>query len=503
MKSTIPFSERVKSLQSQVGSVYVKPSVEKLEQFQKNLAEDVRASDYLEVTRGLSKATIKKFQLGYDKEKDAIAIPVFKRGELINIRYRLLEPGDKPKYTQEKGCEVWIYNEEGIQEGLAKGHVFIVEGEFDLMSTWQAGIKAVISPASGKDSYGVWLELIENIPRVLIAYDNDKPGKETAMKMAERIGIEKCKEIIYPHDCKDANEYFKKKTIDDFKVLVKEAKPFYNYQFKGVADVINDLRFKKGEHIMLQHLPEVKIPEDYLIVISGQTNTGKTSMVMNLVSEFVDKNIPTLVLPFERGSQVVGTRFLQVKYNYTEDDFNDLDVFEWEKLTKECLDLPLYFAMPTKDETIDLIIKSKRIFNTKVVVIDHLDYMIRSTQNKEAEIGNTLQALKRVAEEHKIIMIVITHTRKIEQAGSTKKSKPNLDDLKGSSSLSQDPECVAMLSSPGDGMLEVNILKNKGKMVNRTFAFNKETGNMGKEVDQATIQKDTEDWGEFSSVIKR
>lgn len=503
MKPTIPFSERVKSLQNQVGSVYVKPSVEKLEGFKKALEENIRASDYLEITRGLSKATIKQFQLGYDSERDAIAIPVFKRGELINIRYRLLEPGDRPKYTQEKGCEVWIYNEEGIQKGLAQGSVVIVEGEFDLMSTWQAGFKAVISPASGKDSYGIWLELLENIPKVYISYDNDKPGKETAMKMAERIGIEKCKEIIYPHDCKDANDYFKKFVAEDFKGLVKESKPFYNYQFKGVADVINDLRFKKGEHIMLQHLPDVKIPEDYLIVISGQTNTGKTSMVMNLVSEFTEKNIPTLVLPFERGAQVVGTRFLQVKYNYSEDDFSELDVFEWEKLTKECLDLPLYFAMPTKDETIDLIIKSKRIFNTKVVVIDHLDYMIRTTQNKEAEIGNTLQALKRVAEEHKIIMIVITHTRKIEQAGSTKKTKPNLDDLKGSSSLSQDPECVAMLSSPGDGMLEVNILKNKGKMTNRVFAFNKDTGQLGKEVDPALVKSENEDWGDFNNVVKR
>ena len=80
------------------------------------------------------------------------------------------------KYTQEKGCEVWIYNEDGISRGQSKGGVLITEGEFDCMSAWQAGFKNVISPASGKDSYGVWIELLDSIPKVYIAYDNDKAG---------------------------------------------------------------------------------------------------------------------------------------------------------------------------------------------------------------------------------------------------------------------------------------------------------------------------------------
>lgn len=486
----VSIADKIKSLPDQLGSVYEKPNPEKLETLKKALWENNRALDYLEVTRGLSQSTIKHFDLGYDIERDAIAIPVFKRGELINIRYRLLEPNGRAKYTQEKGCEVWIYNEEGIQKGLSSGYVLIVEGEFDLMSTWQAGFKSVISPASGKDSYGIWLELVENIPKVYIAYDNDKPGKESAMKMAERVGVEKCKEIIYPHGLKDANDYFKKFSTEDFKALVKESKPFYTYQFKGVGDVINDLRFKQGAHISLEHLPDVKIPEDYLIVVSGKTNAGKTSYVMNLTNELVQKGVPVLVLPFERGATVVGTRFLQTKFNYSEGDFESLDAFDWEKLTKECVGLPLYFAMPTKNETMDIIIKSKRIFDTKVVIIDHLDYMIRNTQNKEAEIGNTLQTLKRVAEEHKIIMIVVTHIRKIESAGSQRTKKPNLDDLKGSSSLSQDPECVVMLSRPSESSMEVDILKNKGKMGNKIYQFNNETGKMGGEVDPHTGKDD-------------
>ncbi|HRF71128.1 MAG TPA: DnaB-like helicase C-terminal domain-containing protein, partial [Candidatus Pelethenecus sp.] len=227
---------------------------------------------------------------------------------------------------------------------------------------------------------------------------------------------------------------------------------------------------------------DVKMGEDWLTIISGVSNIGKTSVVMNIAMDLTNKGIPVLVLPFERGNTVVGTRFLQVKYNLGEGDFQSVEDERWEKMTKECIDLPLYFSMPTKNETIEVIKKSKRIFNTRVVIIDHLDYMIRSSQNKEAEIGNTLQELKRIAEEYKIAIIIVTHVRKIQQMGSAVKKKPGIEDLKGSSSLYQDPECVVMLTSPESGVLEVDVVKNKGKMSTRNYAFNQETGRIGNEV---------------------
>ncbi len=467
--------DKIKPLSDSVGGAYRKPSPEALKSLISALWGSTRALDYLRITRSLTDETIKHFSLGYDEQRDAIAIPVFKRGECVNIKYRFLEP-KTIKYTQEKDCEVWIYNEDGIQAGMKKGHILIVEGEFDLMSCWQVGIRNVVSPASGKDSYGVWLELIDNIPHVIINYDNDKPGKESALKMAERIGIEKCKEIIFPEDVKDANDYFKKFTKDDYIQLAKSARPFYSYQFKGVGDIINDMRFNKQETYSVDVIPDVKIKSDYLMVVSGKTNAGKTSYVMNIADRLLSAGHPVLVLPFERGIETVGTRFLQVRHNYAEGDFVGLDEDGWNRIVKDSVGLPLYFAMPSRNDTIETIIKAKRIFDIKFVIIDHLDYMIRSSQNKEQEIGSTLQELKRIAEEHKIVMIVVTHIRKIEAPGAGSSKKPHLDDLKGSSSLQQDPECVIMLSKVDDGLLSVDVLKNKGKMTNTVYSFNLDSG---------------------------
>jgi twinkle protein len=390
-----------------------------------------------------------------------------------------LDNGDK-RYDYEKGGQNWIYNEEGIDYARKSGGVVIVEGEFDCMSVWQSGIKNVVSPASGKDSYGVWIEQLDTIPKVLIAYDNDEAGKDTAIKMAERLGTAKCFEITYPENVGDANDYFKKYNIENFRELAKKASPFYKYEFKGIADIIDSLRKKQDETIILNCVPSVKFEKDCLAVVSGVTNVGKSSYVMNMADELTRKGIPTLFLPFERGIEALGKRFLQVKFNKTMEEFAHIETKEWDDIVKECIETPIYFAMPKRGDIIPTIIKSKRLFDTRVVIVDHLDYMIRNVSgNKEAEIANTLQALKRVAEENKIIMIIVTHIRKVDSGRGMLKRDPTMEDLKGSSSLSQDPEVVIMLTKPDEGIMRVAVLKNKGEMETKDYLFNFRSGKLG------------------------
>lgn len=481
----VSLSDKVKSIREQIGGQYRKPSRETLDLYINALQMDEKATEYLEKDRGLSKETIKHFMLGYDVGRNAIAIPVFKRGELVNIKYRLLDPEAKARYTSERGAETWIFNEDGIQRGISKSGILIVEGEFDCMTAWQAGILNVVSPASGKDSYGVWIEYLDNIAKIYIAYDNDSAGKETSIKLAERLGTEKCLEVNYPEGIKDTNEYFKKHTKEEFLNLIKSARPFYTHQFKGIGDIVKGLRENKDDTVSLVYMPKVKLEKDWMIMVSGQSNVGKTSYVLNLVDELTNRGIPTLVFPFERGIESVGRRFLQVKFDMTLDDFSRQNEEEWGKMIEKCIDTPAYFAMPKKEEMVDTIIKSKRIFDTRVVVIDHLDYIIRHVSgNKEAEIGNTLQDLKRIAEEYKIILLIVSHTRKIESAGGWKvKKKPGMEDLKGSSSLYQDPEVVVMLSSEEVGTINVDVLKNKGEMGGGLYKFNVTTGKINGVVD--------------------
>jgi DNA primase len=250
-------ADRIKSIRDTMGGGFRRPDASKLDKMIAALRESSSAMEYLTNVRGLAEETIVHFKLGFDASTNAIAIPLFKNDELINIKYRFLDPGDGTRYTSEAGAETWVFNEGGLGVARSKGAVLIVEGEFDCMKAWQAGLKNVISPSSGKDSYGVWLELLEGIPKVYIGYDNDEGGRSAALKLAERVGTEKCIDVKYP-DAKDANEYLLKHTPEEFRQVIKESKPMIRQQFKTVGDVLGVLRNGLGHFMDTKFIPGVK-----------------------------------------------------------------------------------------------------------------------------------------------------------------------------------------------------------------------------------------------------
>lgn len=473
---------KIQSLQQTIQVDYTRPDQTKLDM----MVESLRASPgwkYLTEERGLNEETIEHFKLGYDKIKNAIAIPHFKQGELINIKYRFLKPRDI-RYTSEPNAEQWLFNDEGIDRamdsttGKALGAVAIAEGEIDCMSLWQLGFKNVISPGSGANSYGIWIELLDKVKSIWIAYDNDSPGQSASKELANRIGLEKCRNVTYPDGIKDANEYMQKYTGADLRILFSKATPFYKYEFSGISEVIQKIIDDPLDYLEISLLPGVKLERDQLVVLSGVTNGGKTSVSLNIMKELASKEIPCLIMPFERGVYSVGRRYLQVALGKTQEGMQFTSKEAWLELIPTLANQPVYFAVPDRFKINETISRAKRLFGVKVVIIDHLDYVIRNLNgNRENAIADTMQGLKRIAEELGIIIIVVTHVRKLDEPGSHSPRKPNLDDLKGSSSLKQDPEVVAIVHPTPDRMgIEIDIQKNKGPMLSKTFKINTDTG---------------------------
>lgn len=489
--------DKIKSIRDTLNVDFVKPSTEMVEGFITALNENTQAFDYLNITRGLTRETIEWFKLGYNESKNAISIPIYKRGELVNIKYRYLNPKAPIKYSQEKGAEVWLFNEQGLDKAKEKGGILIVEGEIDAMTAWQNGFKNVISPASGKDSYGIWLELLETIPRVYISYDNDKPGKIASMDLADRIGLDKTYEVLYPEGIKDANDFFKQYGSDDYKNLIRKAIPFYRHTYQDLSSVIKELKTKGDNRLELETLPFIKLGEDWMVVVSGTSGVGKTSVVMNIANELSGKDIPTLVLPYERGIKTVGSRFIQIKLDKTEDELMLFTDDEWDKHTDELLGLPLYFSMPSSSDISEIVVKGKKYLNIKVVIIDHLDYSIMTERgvNEVAEMKKVLQNWKTLAIENNIIFIVVHHINKAVYNGSVIK-KPRKEDLKGGSASYQVPEAVVMLSEPEEGQIEIDVVKNKGKESSVVREFDKATGILKGEI-KTEEQKAQDDFDAF------
>jgi hypothetical protein len=474
--------DKIQSLRNTIGGNYSKPKVSDMAMFRSHLSEYSIAMDYLHINRNLSDETIKSFMIGYDYYRNNIAMPESKNGELVNIGYRSLEQDPKIKYQKERGCENWIFNERALEIAKKKQGILIVSNQFDCMSAWQAGFENVVSVPVGKGSYGEWIELFDTIPKVYIAFENTKQSKKFALDLAERIGTDKSYEVIFPEDIVDCNHFFKQHDSNEFKDLIREARPFYKYKFQGLRDVIDSIKEKTENVLKIKCIPFVEFEQDWLTILSGSSNIGKTSIGLNIASELAERGIPNLVLPFERGIRTVGKRFLQVHLHKAQGELDAMADSDWDKVLPDLVDLPLYFSVPSREEIKDTVAKAKKLFNIKVIIVDHLDYLVRkSNDNHNVETSNTLQEFKSLAQEHNIIFIIIHHIKKQEGVGGVTK-KPKMEDLKGSSSIYQDPEAVIMLSSPDKGQLEVDIVKNKGAMGSRIFEFNLATGVVGKDI---------------------
>lgn len=460
---------KIQSLQQTVNVEYTRPDKDKYAAMVECL-RDSPGYDYLTKERGINDETIEYFGLGYDAGRNAIAIPHFKEGELINIKYRFLKPKDI-RYTSEANAEQWLFHDVGIKEALSKGAVCIAEGELDCISLWQAGFKNVISPGSGANSYGTWIEELDKVKQVWIAYDSDEPGQTAAKELAGRLGVEKCRNVVYPDGTKDANEFINKNTVQQLRELFAKATPFIKSEFNNIPDIIRDMVDSPRDYITTRLFPDVRIYKDNLTVLTGVTNSGKSSLALNIALELASKDIPVLIIPLERGIYTVGRRLIQIAMGKTEEEIEFTPREEIYSLTADIAKLPVYFAMPDKAQLLNTIARAKKIFGVKYVIIDQIDQAVRHTSgNKEIAISDTMRDLKQLTEQHSVALLVVAHIRKLSPG-----EKISMDALKGSNSLSTDPETVVLLDR-GEDYIEVNVAKNKGKMRRKRFVMDDATG---------------------------
>lgn len=229
--------------------------------------------------------------------------------------------------------------------------------------------------------------------------------------------------------------------------------------------------------MMFDLVPFTKFGTDFMALVSGDAGLGKTTYVMNLANELSSRGIPCLVLPFERGIKTVGTRFLQIKFNKTEDELIAFDDGDWAKYIPDIINLPLYFSLPDRKDIKQTILKAKRLFGVKVILIDHLDYNIIDSNNEVSEMKRVLLEWKNeLCIENDLLFFIVHHIRKPESSGTVKR-KPKKEDLKGGSSSYQIPEVVILLSEPENGLIEVDVVKNKNDQGgSKIYNFKKSTG---------------------------
>jgi replicative DNA helicase len=165
-----------------------------------------------------------------------------------------------------------------------------------------------------------------------------------------------------------------------------------------------------------------------LIVISGQTGNGKTLYAQSLTTEFESQKIPTLWFTYEMSPFYLNQKFVAMG---VDKGWNDTSIYAPIELPSGRLD----FISIEIDEAI-------KTYQTKVVFIDHLHYLIplNAGVNSSLYVGSIVRGLKEMAVKKNIAIYLLAHTKKIYQD-----EELSLASIRDSSLIAQEADYVFLV----------------------------------------------------------
>ncbi len=247
--------------------------------YQACLAHNQKVCEYVFYKRNLNRETIKTFKIGYspsvgtaltealkkrgfteeeldsagllnrykkDLFKNRMMIPFFDNdGSIIGYTARIIDQGE-PKYLNTP--ETILFNKSRFIFGLYQakeairhnGFVVIVEGNMDVISSHQAGVKEAVA-TSGTAMTEHHLKILSRLTNdIRLAYDGDAAGvkaTERAVELAGGLGIDLTIISNY-HGAKDPDELIQKDPAL-WQAAVEERIPAVDWLLSKYAETLN------------------------------------------------------------------------------------------------------------------------------------------------------------------------------------------------------------------------------------------------------------------------
>lgn len=435
--------------------------VEKLEPFKQALFDNPAAMAYL-ASRGITAETAKAWDLGYKVTGDGVhqlMIPYIKGGAVVDVKYRLLpqsDDGHRPKYQRMVGGESILFGHQLLARGKAEGRstLFLTEGELDAITLWQAGFWPVVSTTTGAQSFkSEWFDQIKAFEpeRIVICYDTDVAGQDNAKKLLQKFEQFNAVNLQLPDDVKDINEFFVTHSAEAFQELVDKAEPEEIENCKSMASVNNMLE----EQLWFSTSAFDGLPSKFadinamiaggywngqLVVISGPSGTGKTSLVLEELMQFAKDGQASYLLCLEMPEIMMMRKIYQKEFEIPMLQLTQQHV----KAFRPQLDkIPLFLGSRCRKlEDVDKTIRTAVArYNLKCVAFDNINYFVRSIEHSTQEIAATTKLLKDLAVELNIPIIAIAQPKKFDKDSRIMSA----GDLAWAAAIEQDADTIIIV----------------------------------------------------------
>jgi len=468
-------------------------------------------------TRGISPATADKMKLfasekyfgKLGKSADAIGFPYYRKGALVAAKYRSFPEKD---FTQDSGGAHDFFGLDLVKKDQP---LIIVEGEIDCLSLMELGYENVVSVPSGapikvadgkvlpsedkKFAY-VWnaREVLDSVPYVILATDQDTAGQALAEELARRIGKEKCR--LAKFEKKDLNEVMLDDPTKVGEVLASAAP----YPVSGISDAgtfyerLNELYTKgtgKGFSTGYQSVDEIyTVAPAQLTVVTGYPSSGKSNFVDQIMVNLAQAHDwKFAVCSFENQPEIHISRLMEI---YTRKRFFDGKerMSEQEKENAFKFVKEHFLFIDTNGEepsTLDSILDRARVavkrMGVRGLVIDPYNYieLPRGDGTETAAISDMLTRVQKFCKAHDVHTWFVAHPSKITRQG-TEQPRPDGMSIAGSMAWWAKTDCGVTVHRK-DHHVEIAVWKCRYRWVGTqgetTMIYNKTAGTYSENLD--------------------
>jgi replicative DNA helicase len=195
-----------------------------------------------------------------------------------------------------------------------------------------------------------------------------------------------------------------------------------------------------------------------LIILAARPSMGKTALALNMAENVaLRQREPVAIFSLEMSKESLLLRLLASHARVDAHKFRTghMNREDWGKVTKSLAELgeaPIWIDDSASSTVLEMGAKARRLKRDRglsLVIVDYIQLVVptanRRTSNRQEEVSGISRALKALAKELKVPVVVLSQ---LTRAPEREDRKPQLADLRESGAIEQDADVVLFINRP-------------------------------------------------------